>query len=103
MFDDHRIAVLKALAEPTRRRIISALVDSSLTVKVISERLDVPQYQVSKHLAVLRDATIVEMEADWRFHNYTIAAALQPGLKEPEPVLDFGWVTFSIPRFIRAD
>ena len=103
MLDDQRAAVLKALAEPTRRRIVAALIDSPTTVKVLSDKLNVAQYQVSKHLAVLRDAGIVEAEADWRFRTYKIAANLQPGLQEPDPALDFGWAMFYIASFVRAD
>ncbi len=103
MLEDQRALVLKALAEPTRRRIVAMLVGSPTTVKVLSDKLNVPQYQVSKHLAVLRDAAIVEAEADWRFRTYKIAARLQPGLELPEPALDFGWAVFSIATFVRAD
>ena len=103
MPEDQRAAVLKALAEPTRQRIVAALIASPTTVKVLSDNLNVAQYQVSKHLAVLRDAGIVEAEADWRFRTYRIATKLQPGLQQPEPALDFGWAVFSVAKFVFAE
>jgi DNA-binding transcriptional ArsR family regulator len=50
-----------ALAEPNRLRIVELLQAGAQPVGVISERLRLRQPQVSKHLAVLKDAGLVEV------------------------------------------
>jgi DNA-binding transcriptional ArsR family regulator len=65
--------MLKALADETRWRIVKELLARPLTVGEIVEHLDVSQYNVSKHVRVLREAGILEtardgkhVEAAWR-------------------------------------
>jgi predicted transcriptional regulator len=48
------IAALKALGEETRLRILRLLFREQLSVNEISERLKVSQYNVSKHLRIMR-------------------------------------------------
>lgn len=55
---------LNALSEPNRLQIVELLRDGPLTVGEISERLQIRQPQVSKHLRVLSDAGIVKVHAD---------------------------------------
>lgn len=49
----------KALADPTRRRILRILRDGPLTSGEIAERFDTSWPTVSRHLAVLRDAGLI--------------------------------------------
>lgn len=51
-----------ALMEPHRLRIVELLRDGPLTVGEITERLELQQPQVSKHLKVLSEAAIVEVQ-----------------------------------------
>jgi DNA-binding transcriptional ArsR family regulator len=51
-----------ALAEPNRFHIVELLRDCPLTVGEITERLGLQQPQVSKHLKVLSEAGIVEVQ-----------------------------------------
>jgi DNA-binding transcriptional ArsR family regulator len=51
-----------ALTEPHRLRIIELLRDGPLTVGEITEQLGLRQPQVSKHLKVLSEAAIVEVQ-----------------------------------------
>lgn len=51
-----------ALAEPNRTHIVELLRDGPLTVGEITRRLGLQQPQVSKHLKVLSEAAIVEVE-----------------------------------------
>ena len=51
-----------ALTEPHRLRIVELLRDGPLTVGEITERLGLRQPQVSKHLKVLSEAAIVEVQ-----------------------------------------
>lgn len=53
--------VFKALADGTRLRIVRLILSAECPVCVceLADALDVPQYQVSRHLAVLRHAGLV--------------------------------------------
>ena len=52
--------VFKAMAEPTRRRILQVLVSTELGVSELVEVLRIPQSTVSRHLKVLRQAGLVD-------------------------------------------
>jgi DNA-binding transcriptional ArsR family regulator len=51
-----------ALMEPNRLHIVELLREGPLTVGKITERLGLQQPQVSKHLKVLSEAAIVEVQ-----------------------------------------
>lgn len=57
------VETFAALAEPSRLRIVELLLTGARTVNDIGERLQLNQPQVSKHLRVLKDAGLVEVEA----------------------------------------
>ena len=54
--------ILSALAEPNRLQIVELLRRKPLAVGQIVERLGLRQPQVSKHLRVLSDAGLVEVQ-----------------------------------------
>jgi DNA-binding transcriptional ArsR family regulator len=56
------IETMAALAEPNRLRIVELLRAGARPVGDISERLHLQQPQVSKHLRVLKEAGLVEVE-----------------------------------------
>lgn len=58
-----RTSTLNALAEPNRLQIVELLIRQPLTVGEIATRLHMRQPQASKHLRVLSDAGIIEVEA----------------------------------------
>jgi DNA-binding transcriptional ArsR family regulator len=55
--------ILSALAEPNRLHIVELLREGPLTVGEIADRLRLRQPQASKHLRVLLDAGILELNA----------------------------------------
>ncbi|MBB3108813.1 DNA-binding transcriptional ArsR family regulator [Paenibacillus phyllosphaerae] len=55
---------LSALAEPNRMHIVELLREGPLTVGEIADRLGLRQPQASKHLKVLSEHGIVEVQAD---------------------------------------
>lgn len=50
-----------ALADPTRRAIIARLVDGELALSKLAEPFDMSLTAVSKHVSVLSDAGLVEV------------------------------------------
>jgi ArsR family transcriptional regulator, arsenate/arsenite/antimonite-responsive transcriptional repressor len=67
-------AVLKALADPTRLRIIGLLASGEVCVCHIHESLGIPQPKTSRHLAYLRRAGLVEGRKDGLWVHYRLAA-----------------------------
>jgi len=63
---------LRALADPTRRRILELLSSEQLCVCHLMDLLGARQTNVSNHLRVLRDAGLVETEACGRFTYYRL-------------------------------
>jgi DNA-binding transcriptional ArsR family regulator len=55
-------AVFKALADPTRRRILQLLRDRPMTAGEIADRVTVAKPTLSAHFAILREADLVESE-----------------------------------------
>jgi DNA-binding transcriptional ArsR family regulator len=63
--------LLKALAEPTRCRVLFLLSETSMPASEISRRLAIPKPTLSAHLAILRDAELVSVERDGTLRIYT--------------------------------
>lgn len=65
-------AVLEAIAEPTRRRILDAVRGGECSVGDLVERVGMHQPGVSRHLKVLRDAGLVEVRQDAQRRLYRL-------------------------------
>lgn len=68
-------ATFAALAEPNRFRIVELLRAGARPVNDIGERLELNQPQVSKHLRVLKEAGLVEVEARAQQRVYALSPA----------------------------
>jgi DNA-binding transcriptional ArsR family regulator len=88
------IAALKALGELNRMRIVRLLLKDQLGVNQISERLEISQYNVSKHLRVLKEAGLVEMEKQGQQRLYAVVPRLKNQLAANKNVLELGCCTF---------
>ena len=84
--------MLKALADETRWRIVRELLRKPQTIGQLTERLTVTQYNVSKHIRILREAGIVEAERAGKNVVCGVAPAFQRRIKRQE--LDLGCCTF---------
>ena len=85
---------LKALADKTRWRMVQELLFSPLTVSELAERLAVSQYNVSKHLRVLRQAGIVVAEKRGKHVHCRIVPAFQHRVANNKNQLDLGCCVF---------
>jgi len=92
------IAALKALGELNRMRIVRLLLKEQLGVNQISERLEISQYNVSKHLRVLKEAGLVEMEKQGQQRLYAVVSRLKNQLAANRNVLELGCCTFRFDR-----
>lgn len=61
-----------ALADPTRRRLLDALLDGERPVGDLAAGLGISQPTVSKHLRVLRDTGLVSVRVDAQQRRYSI-------------------------------
>jgi DNA-binding transcriptional ArsR family regulator len=68
------VETFAALAEPNRYRIVELLRSGARSVNDIGERLDISQPLVSKHLRVLREAGLVDVEPRARQRVYELRA-----------------------------
>jgi len=69
------LATFTALAEPNRLRIVELLRLGPQPVGEIGERLRIRQPQVSKHLKVLKEAGLVDVEALAQQRHYHLCSA----------------------------
>ncbi|HEX6975388.1 MAG TPA: metalloregulator ArsR/SmtB family transcription factor [Vicinamibacterales bacterium] len=79
---DKRLVTLetlfKALADTTRLRILGLLLDGEVCVCNIHESLALPQPKVSRHLAYLRRAGLVDGRKDGLWVHYSLARMDDP-------------------------
>jgi DNA-binding transcriptional ArsR family regulator len=73
------LAVLDAIAEPTRRRILDAIREGERSVGELVEQVGMHQPGVSRHLKVLRDAGLVDVRQDAQRRLYRL---------RPEPLME---------------
>lgn len=72
-------APFEILADPSRRRILSLLLESERSAGELVEALQISQPAVSKHLKVLREAGFAEVRADAQRRLYRL---------RPEPLAE---------------
>jgi ArsR family transcriptional regulator len=74
--------MLQALGDPTRLRLLNLLRGGEICVCYFVEILGEPQPKVSRHLAYLRRAGLVDVRRDGKWMHYKVAATVY------QPVLD---------------
>ena len=74
------VKIFKALADPTRLRIVAILLRSEVCVCELMAILKMEQSRISHQLRILRDADIVEDRRDGRWIVYTIPERARPTL-----------------------
>ena len=78
---DQLEGVFKALADKTRLRILALLGNNEVCVCHLHDSLGVPQPTVSRHLAYLRRARLVDVRRDGVWMHYQISKSLDPGVR----------------------
>jgi DNA-binding transcriptional ArsR family regulator len=64
--------VFEALSSTVRRKILAYLSASDLTAGEIAERFDISKPSISKHLALLEGAGLIESEKKGQFVHYRL-------------------------------
>ena len=78
---DQLEGVFKALADKTRLRILALLGNNEVCVCHIHDSLGVPQPTISRHLAYLRRAGLVDARRDGVWMHYRVARSLPSGVQ----------------------
>ena len=74
--------VWKALADPTRRKILSLLKDKDMNAGEIANEFNMTKPSISNHLNILRQADLVDAEKVGQNVNYSLkTSVLQDVLK----------------------
>lgn len=63
---------LRALADPTRREILSLLKQSSMAAGDITEHFSISGAAISRHLSVLKDADLIRDKRDGKYIYYEL-------------------------------
>lgn len=83
--------VMRALADPTRRRILQLLGAGEMRVADIAARFEISRPAISKHLRVLKDAGVVEARKRGREQHYAIVPGPLRNAAERIHALDDFW------------
>lgn len=67
---------LRALADPTRRKILELLKNGQLAAGEIAERFDMTAAAVSRHLAVLKEADLIRDTRQGKYIIYELNASV---------------------------
>lgn len=65
--------ICSALASPVRLQILDLLVEKEMTSSELLEVLEIPKANLSQHLAVLKDAGILESRKSGTFQYWSLA------------------------------
>ena len=95
------MAVLKALGEMNRMRIMRLLLKEQLGVNAIALRLRISEYNVSKHLRILKEAGLLEMEKSGKQRLYGLEPHLKDQLAANQNVLELDCCTFRFDKLPR--
>jgi DNA-binding transcriptional ArsR family regulator len=99
------VAVMRALADDTRWRIVCALIDSKkpMTGSELVKELGVSNYNISKHMRILREAEVVTVMRQGKFVYCALAKRNSPDGGEPQLKLNLGCVTISVGQGDKAE
>lgn len=70
--------LFRALADPTRLRLVHLMADREICVCYFVEVIDAPQPKISRHLAYLRQAGIVSARREGKWMHYQLVVPSDP-------------------------
>lgn len=92
------MAALKAVSELNRLRIMRLLLKNELGVNDIAHELNISQYNVSKHLRILREAGLLEMRKQGQQRLYYLADACKARMARNQNVLRLDCCAFDFDK-----
>ncbi len=64
--------IFQAIADPTRRAIISLIVVQAMTPNALAEQFDTSRQAISKHIKILNECGLITTQQDGRERYYQI-------------------------------
>ena len=92
------VPALRALGEETRLRMLRLLLQRPMSVGELAKELGVTQYNVSRHLRVLREAGLLESEKHAQQRLYRVPQPLCKTVPKEGTFLDLGCCTFHLEK-----
>lgn len=92
------LSAMRALGEPTRLRLVRQFIDGPKAVTELCDNLHVTPYNVSKHLRVLKEAGLLQVEKNGQQRIYSLVAAFRAKLAENPHTLDLGCCQFDFDK-----
>lgn len=68
--------VMRALADPTRRKILNILKKGPLPATEIGARFQISPAAISKHLTILREAELIRSRREGKYIYYELTASV---------------------------
>lgn len=97
-------AVFKALADPTRRKVLEMLRQGPMTAGAITDQFDVSKPTMSAHFNVLREAGLIDAFKEGRSITYRLQlSVLEDALLAFSQLVGLGLKTTSAPSRIEKD
>jgi DNA-binding transcriptional ArsR family regulator len=88
------LPALRALADPTRLKIVELLLATDRNVNELAEKIGTPQYNISKHLRTLREARIVQTTKHGQETRCEVMPEFRTKLREGGWAVDLGCCSF---------
>lgn len=88
------VTALKALGDPTRYEMVRLLLAGARTVNELAEELGTAQYNVSKHLRILREAGIITSERAGKEVRCEVAREFRAKTRSGGGAVDLGCCRF---------
>lgn len=85
--------IFQAIADPTRRAILTLLTVQALTPNVMAEKFDMSRQAVSKHIKVLHECELIKPEQSGREIYYHFNAKKMQELDNWIAQLRQNWIT----------
>ncbi len=92
------LSALRALGEPTRLSLVRQLIAGAKPVTELCDTLHITPYNVSKHLRVLKEAGLLEVEKQGQQRIYALAVAFREKLTHNANTLDLGCCQFDFDK-----
>lgn len=80
--------IFKAISDPTRREILLMLAEEPASVNNISKKFNMTRPAISKHLKILQESSLVQMEMDQSDGRQRTCFVQLEALKEVEDYLN---------------
>jgi len=97
-------AVFKALADPTRRKVLEMLRQGPMTAGTITDQFDVSKPTMSAHFNVLREARLIDAFKEGRSITYRLQlSVLEDALLAFSQLVGLGLNTTAAPSRIEKD